>query len=108
MREEAFFITLSIEDQIRVRLELQHGEPIEMTIQLETLIGERWIPVRRYDTAHGYVHVHSAPWDDSRDRRSAVEHGGLKSAVTLAIQEIKENWPRYREACVAAFRGEAT
>ena len=108
MREEEFFITLSAEDQIRVRLQLQHGDPVEMTVQLETLIRDKWTPVRRYDTAHGYLHVHSAPWDDERDRSTAVQHGGLKSAVTLAIQDIKDNWPRYRETCVAALRGEAT
>ena len=108
LREEEFFITLSAEDRIRVRLQLRHGEPVEMTVQLEAFIEEQWFPVRRYDTAHGYLHVHSAPWDDNRDRSTAVEHGGLKGAVTMAIREIKENWPRYRETCVAAFRGEAT
>ena len=26
-------------------------------VQLETLIGETWIPVARYDTAHGIAHL---------------------------------------------------
>lgn len=87
---------------------LQNGDPVEMVVQLETLIGERWEQVRRYDTEHGYLHVHSAPWwDDERDRSTAVQHGGLKSAVTEAIQDIKDNWPRYRERCIAALGGEA-
>jgi hypothetical protein len=106
--QKEFLIPLSTDDRIRVRLILQNGDPVEMVVQLETLVGDQWQPVRRYDTVHGYLHVHSAPWDEERDRSTPVPHGGLKSAVTQAIQDIKENWPRYREACVAALGGEAT
>lgn len=107
MQEEEFFITLSAEDQIRVRMRRQQGDLVEITVQLETIIAEKWTPVRRYDTAHGYLHVHSAPWDSELDRSTKVQHDGLKMAITLAIHDIKDNWPRYRESCVAALRGEA-
>jgi len=107
LQEEEFFITLSAEDQIRVRIKCQHGDPVEMTVQLETIINDKWTPVRRYDTAHGYLHVHSSPWDGEIDQSTKIQHGGLKSAVTQAIQDMKDNWPRYREVCVAALRGEA-
>ena len=32
------------------------GRIVFFRIQLETLVGEKWMPVVRYDTAHGFVH----------------------------------------------------
>jgi hypothetical protein len=104
---EEFLISLTADDRIRVRMDLRQGQPIEMTVQFEGFIRDRWVPMRRYGTAHGYLHVHSAPWDDELDRTIVVPHGGLKAAITDAIQDIKANWPRYREACVIALEGEA-
>jgi len=100
-----FFITLSTYDRIRVRITVQYGEPVEIMVQLESFIMDRWREVRRYDTAHGYLHVHSAPWDDAQDRRMRVQHAGLRSALTTAIDEIKTHWPRYRQECETGLGG---
>ena len=107
MQTKEFFITLSTHDRIRVRITVQQGEPVEMMVQLESLIADRWREVRRYDTSHGYLHVHRAPWDDSRDQRLRVQHTGLKDALNTAIGEIKANWPVYRNVCELAIVGGA-
>jgi hypothetical protein len=91
---------LSEEDRLRVRFALQHGEPVEIMVQYEALIGGKWTQVRRYDTKHGFFHVHQMPWDKRRDKRRRLD-GGLKEALTMAIKDLQENWPRYREACEA-------
>jgi hypothetical protein len=37
---------LSHEDRLRVRFTLQHGEPVEIMVQLESWVGGSWVPVR--------------------------------------------------------------
>jgi len=65
-------------------------------VQLETLIGEEWMPVVRYDTAHGFVHR------DLLDRRgNAIKtplfNQDLNDALTFAENDLKTNWVSYRE-----------
>ena len=93
---------LSEEDRLRVRFALQHGDPVEIMVQYEAWIGEKWTPVRRYDTKHGYLHVHMMPWNKRKDKRVPLT-GGLKEALTLAIDELKDKWPHYRQVCEAAM-----
>ena len=92
---------LSDIDRLRVRFALERGAPVQITVQLECEIGGRWVPVRRYDSAHGFFHVHPVPWDEARDRQVLVGVAGPKDALSLAINDLKANWERYRAACEA-------
>ncbi len=105
LRMKECLIPLSDEDRIRTRFALQHGEPAEIMVQLECWIGGKWEQVRRYDTKHGFLHVHLMPWDKRRDKRRRLERG-LSEALSMAIAELKEGWPRYRAACETAKVGE--
>jgi hypothetical protein len=48
---------------IRVRLNVERGRMTTFTVQLETYIDERWYPVVRYDSAHGYPQSDLLEWD---------------------------------------------
>jgi hypothetical protein len=48
---------------VRVRLEIERGDVIAFTEQLECYIEGRWRPVVRYDSAHGYAHRDTLDWD---------------------------------------------
>ena len=67
-------------------------------VQLEVLIGEKWLPVVRYDMAHGQPHIdrYEAPM------RKTTEPLQLPpgAAMTLADADINENWERYRDTYV--------
>lgn len=101
LSEKSFLIALSEEDRIRARIKIQGSEPVEIMIQLECWIDDKWRNVRRYDTSHGYLHVHLRPWDKPRDKRRRLT-GGLKEALQIAIEDLKSNWQQYREVCVTA------
>ena len=90
---------------MRVRYFHRHGVPTDVMVNLEREIGEHWVSVRRYDS-HVHYHVHMYPWDESRDRRLAMPPGpgGLASALTEAIGDIKSNWERYRAEAEAELR----
>jgi len=88
-------------DRLRVRHMRRRGTPVEIMAQLECFIDGRWRAVRRYDTHMG-LHVHTAPWDDALDRRVRIQGGNLKSALTAAIADLRDNRDSYRAACEAA------
>jgi hypothetical protein len=58
-------------DRMRVRYSHVRGTLIDIMVNLECEIAGRWVSVRRYDCHMGY-HVHTAPWDESLDRRVVV------------------------------------
>jgi hypothetical protein len=65
-------------------------------VQLETLVGTNWMPVVRYDTAHGFVHR------DLLDRRgqalkTPLFNQDLNDALTFAENDLKTNWISYKE-----------
>ena len=102
---EAHVVQLTDRDRLRVGFTLDRGMPTDVVVQLEGLFepSDRWVTVRRYDEAHGTLHVHLAPWDEARDCRVAIRAGGPKDALTTAIEDLKANWPRYRAACETAL-----
>lgn len=74
-------------------------------VQFEAEIDGRWVQVRRYDSSHGYFHVHSKPWDKDADTRSHVQVSDLKQGLDLASNDLKQHWECYRDSCEAEIRG---
>ena len=72
------------------------GKVIEFVVQYETLFENKWVPIVRYDTAHGYAHKDLMNPDGSKEQMflGIVD---LNNALTLADIDINENWERYKE-----------
>ncbi|MGH8010682.1 MAG: DUF7718 family protein [Candidatus Binatia bacterium] len=84
---------------IRVRFATEGGQVTAFTVQYETIIDDKPVPVVRFDTAHGFPHL------DVLDRRGRVVEKTrlvhlptLGHALTFAQEQIQDFWPRYREA----------
>jgi hypothetical protein len=65
-------------------------------VQLETLVEVAWLPVVRYDTAHGFAHR------DLIDRhghatKTPLFNQDLNDALTFAENDLKTNWTSYKE-----------
>lgn len=65
-------------------------------VQYETLFEGKWLPVVRYDTAHGYAHKDLLNPDGTKEKifLGVVD---LNEALTLADIDINRNWERYKE-----------
>ena len=66
-------------------------------VQYETMVKGRWLPVVRYDSAHGYAHR------DLLDQKGNVSktplfNQGLNDALTFAESDLKANWLKYKRA----------
>jgi hypothetical protein len=91
-----YVIRLSLGDRYRHVHVRAKDRIVFFRIQLETLVGEKWMPVVRYDTAHGFVHR------DLLDKRgyaikTPLFNQDLNDALTFAENDLKTNWLSYRE-----------
>ncbi|HLC15676.1 MAG TPA: hypothetical protein VJL89_05565, partial [Thermodesulfovibrionia bacterium] len=56
MRHVEFRKLLDEDNALRVRFEIDKGRVSQFVVQLECTFDDEWIPVVRYDTAHGFAH----------------------------------------------------
>ena len=91
-----YVVRLSSEDRYRHVHVRVKGRIVFFRIQLETLVEGKWMPVVRYDTAHGFVHR------DLLDKRghsikTPLFNQDLNDALTFAESDLKTNWLSYRK-----------
>jgi len=96
MRHLRYFVTLvSDEDRIRVDFETDRGEVVALhVVQYETSREGEWLPVARYDTAHGFFHMDLYTVRGPIKYRISVPD--LNQALTGAIDDLKANWRSYK------------
>jgi hypothetical protein len=73
----------------------EKGSVLEFTVQYETKLKGHWIPVIRYDTAHGYAHQHVFH-AGGRDEKELMEIEDYNEALTIAENDLRSNWQRYK------------
>lgn len=91
-----YIIRISISDRYRHLHIMDKGRVVFFRVQYETRIGDRWYPVVRYDTAHGFAH---------RDllnlageiKKTPVFNQDFNDALTFAESDLKSNWEYYKE-----------
>jgi len=97
--ELSFLFTLSEEkiDRIRVAAQKVRGEILKFVVQYEALIQDRWHPIVRYDTSHGFAHK-DLIYPDGTEEKQPLHFQSFNAALTFAIQDIKVSWRWYRAA----------
>ena len=96
MPEKAFIIPIGPEDRIQHRRTIERGKVLEFLVQYEGWFDGEWIPIVRYDTAHGFAHRDlMSPRGESRKQRLFLQD--FTEAYTLASNDVRANWQRYRD-----------
>ena len=87
---------LSDKDRKRHEHIIDRGKVRGFVIQYEFFTKNKWIPVVRYDTAHGYAHKDLINPNGSKEK-ILLGKVDLNEALSLADKDISENWERYRD-----------
>jgi hypothetical protein len=95
-REAEYVIRLGAFDRYRHNHIREKGKVVYFRIQYETMMGSKWYPVVRYDTAHGFAHR------DLINKKGEVVKTPLfisdyNDALTFAESDLKANWEIYKE-----------
>jgi hypothetical protein len=94
---------LSDEDRKRHEHLTENGKIMGFVVQYETLLNDKWMPVVRYDTAHGYAHKDLIN-PDGRKEKILIGVSELTEALTFADKDIIENWARYKDRFMRRIR----
>ena len=91
-----YIVRLGKADRYRHQHFRERARVIKFTVQLETLVDNRWQPVVRYDSSHGFAHR------DLFNKKGGVTKSPLfiydyNDALTFAESDLKSNWELYRE-----------
>lgn len=94
-REVEYLIRLGDTDRYRHKHIRQRGKIVFFSVQFETKFADKWYPVVRYDTSHGFAHR------DLIDRKGKVMKTPVfiqdyKDALTFAESDLKANWEIYK------------
>jgi hypothetical protein len=65
-------------------------------VQVETRVGTEWLPVVRYDTAHGFAHRDLLNKRGRADK-TPLFNQDLNDALTFAENDLKTNWRSYKQ-----------
>ena len=76
--------------------ETDKGRIAGFAVQLEVLVDDQWKVVIRYDSAHGFAHIDRYYLDGRKVKKELQLK--LSEALTLADEDIKENWKSYQRA----------
>ncbi|KPV64615.1 MAG: hypothetical protein AOA66_0048 [Candidatus Bathyarchaeota archaeon BA2] len=95
VKEKAFFIYLSLETRIRVRIARERRNVVDFVVQLEVEAkhGE-WKAVVRYNYAHGFPHrdlIHA----NGTEEKETIPIKDLDKVVVYAINDLKQKWEVY-------------
>lgn len=71
------------------------GKVIAFTVQLEVFVNGEWREIIRYDSAHGFAHIDRYYLNGRKIKKEL--NLKLNEALTLADEDIKENWKVYQK-----------
>ncbi len=68
----------------------------EFVVQYEINIKDKWYPVVRYDTAHGFAHKDILSYKGGI-RKEMLPFDDFNLALTFAEKDLRDNWQEYRK-----------
>jgi hypothetical protein len=79
----------------------ERGKIVFFRIQYETRVGDKWYPVVRYDTSHGFAHrdIMTLKQDVSK---TPLFNQDYNDALTFAESDLKSNWEYYKSKFLEA------
>jgi len=94
-KEVEYVVRLGLMDRYRSRHIRQRGQIVRFIVQYETRIGKNWLPVVRYDTAHGMAH-RDLLTRQGQAVKTPLFTRDYNEALTFAENDLKANWTLYK------------
>jgi hypothetical protein len=83
-------------ERLRIKIHSEKGKLIDIVIQYESFINNKWHPIVRYDCSHGFFHRDVMKPNGEKEKQ-LISITTLKDALNYAEQDIKDRWEFYKE-----------
>ncbi len=105
MKETSYekFLDDSEHERVRMKIHTEKGNLIDMVVQYESLINDKWFPIVRYDCSHGFFHRDTMKPNGEKEK-NVIAISKLKDALSYAEQDIKDRWEFYKERFIKNFK----
>lgn len=97
IKEVEFTVMLTQEDRYRHQHVRFRGNILSFVVQYETRIKDKWLPVVRYDTGHGFAHRDLFDKKGNKSK-TPIFTEDYNKALTFAEYDIRSNWKIYKKA----------
>ena len=98
------FLGLDGNNRIRIRVITVKGEVKNFVCQYEALINEIWIPIIRYDCAHGQSFHRDVMQPNGDKEKQFIAMDSLEIALSYAVYDLKSRYDWYRERFLSKRR----
>lgn len=95
-KEVAYIIRIGMSDRYRHQHITVRGKIVFFRVQYETKMVNKWYPVVRYDTAHGFAHRDLLNMKGEA-RKTPLFKQDYDDALVFAENDLKSNWEYYKE-----------
>lgn len=104
MRTERFLVPVGQDLVIRVELRKQAGRLAGFVCQLEADDGAQVVPVVRYDTSHGRLHVHKFWLPDEKAMKDLEDPDDAATDYTAHLDQALEDLVDHHGTYVARMK----
>lgn len=95
MKIVEYVTPLGFDGRRRTRHIRRGNNIIEFVVQYELKVNNKWHPVVRYDTVHGFAHKDILSYKGDV-KKEPLPFNDLNLALTFAEKDLKDNWQTYR------------
>ena len=96
MKDVRFTVMLTREDRYCHHHVRFRKDVLSFVVQYETRMDEKWLPVVRYDTRHGFAHRDLLDKKGEK-QKTPIFAKDYSEALTFAEYDIKSNWKMYKQ-----------
>lgn len=84
------------ENRLRLRIVVEKRKVVDIIVQYEAKLEDKWYGIVRYDCSHGFFHRDVLHPNGDKDKYP-IAITNLNDALLYAEQDIKDRWKWYRE-----------
>ncbi|MBI4823324.1 MAG: hypothetical protein HY805_03725 [Nitrospirae bacterium] len=95
MIEKQYLIMFDLDARKRHYHKTESGKITAFMVQMEIKINDMWKEVIRFDCAHNFTHKDC--YNRKGEHRKVSLYIDYKEALTMADDDLNENWQYYRE-----------
>ena len=76
-------------DRIRMKIRTEKGKIIDIVVQYESLLNNKWTAIVRYDCSHGFFH-RDVLYPNNEKEKQAITILSMADALNYAEQDLKD------------------